>query len=117
MFRRLLSLLVAFPVGAVLVAIAVSNRQPATLVLDPFNPATPAVSLTLPFYGFLLAALIAGALLGGFATWLGQSRWRQTARTQGQRATRWQAEADRLARERDQSISSAAPSLAIGSST
>lgn len=115
MVRRLLSLLIAFPVGAALVAIAVSNRQAAQLILDPFNPETPAVSLTMPLYGFLLGALIVGALLGGLATWLGQSRWRQTARTQGQRAARWQAEADRLARERDQSVDSSSASLAIGS--
>jgi hypothetical protein len=31
-----------------------------------------------------------------------QSRWRRTARRRAQEALRWQAEADRLARERDQ---------------
>jgi uncharacterized integral membrane protein len=101
MLRRILSLLVAFPLGAALVAIAVSNRHPVQLILDPFRPETPALSVELPFYAYLLGALVTGVVLGGIATWVGQSRWRRTARTQGQRAARFQAEADRLSRERD----------------
>ncbi len=104
MLRRIVSLLIAFPLGAVLVAIAVSNRQSVQLILDPFRPENPALAVSLPFYAYLLGALTLGVILGGMATWLGQSRWRQTARTQGQRAMRYQAEADRLARERDKSI-------------
>ena len=114
MLRRLASLLIAFPLGAVLVAIAISNRQPVQLILDPFRPETPALSVQLPFYAYLLGSLVLGVLLGGMATWVGQSRWRHTARTQGNRAARFQAEADRLARERDSSIAGGATkSLAI----
>lgn len=112
MLRRVLSLLIAFPVGILLIAIAVSNRQPVQLVLDPFRPEAPALALELPFYFYLLGALVAGVILGGIATWMGQGRWRRTARTQGQRAARWQAEADRLARERDHSVA-AKKTLAI----
>lgn len=112
MLRRVLSVLIAFPLGAVLVAIAISNRHPVQLILDPFRPETPAFSIQLPFYAYLLGALVVGVILGGMATWMGQSRWRRTARTQGQRAQRFQAEADRLARERDANIASA-KSLAI----
>ena len=104
MLRRIVSLLIAFPLGAILVAIAVSNRHSVQLILDPFRPESPAVSVQLPFYAYLLGALVLGVILGGLATWMGQSRWRSTARTQGQRAARWQAEADRLARERDKSV-------------
>lgn len=107
MIRRIVTLLIAFPVGVLLVAIAVSNRQQVSLILDPFRPETPALAIDLPLYVFLLGAMIVGVVLGGAATWLGQSRWRKTARTQGQRAVRWQAEADRLSRERD-----AAPAVA-----
>jgi uncharacterized integral membrane protein len=113
--RRIVSLLIAFPLGAALVAIAVSNRHPVQLVLDPFRPETPALALQLPFYAYLLGALVVGVILGGMATWMGQSRWRRTARTQGQRAARYQAEADRLARERDSTVAAASSgkSLAI----
>lgn len=113
MLRRLVSLLIAFPLGAVLVAIAVSNREPVTLILDPFRPESPALSVALPFYAYLLGALVVGVVLGGTATWLGQSRWRRTARTQGQRAARFQAEADRLARERDAQVATG-KMLAVG---
>jgi hypothetical protein len=111
--RRILSLLIAFPLGAVLVAIAISNRHPVQLILDPFRPETPALAISLPFYAYLLGALTLGVILGGIATWMGQSRWRRTARTQGQRAQRYQAEADRLARERDNTVASSAKTLAV----
>ncbi|AGK58589.1 hypothetical protein HYPDE_34588 [Hyphomicrobium denitrificans 1NES1] len=96
-----MALFIAFPIGVILVAIAVSNRQPVSLILDPFKPENPALSIEMPFYAYLLGALVIGVILGGVATWMGQSRWRQTARAQGQRAQRWQAEADRLTRERE----------------
>ena len=114
MLRRIASLLIAFPLGVLLIAIAVSNRQMVQLILDPFRPEMPALSVQLPFYVYLLGALTIGVILGGIATWMGQSRWRRTARTQGQRVTRYQAEADRLARERDAQIASA-KNLAIAS--
>lgn len=115
MFRRILALLIGFPLGIILVAIAVSNRQPVDLILDPFRPETPALSIVLPFYIYLMAALVLGVILGGVATWMGQSRWRQTARSQGRRAARWQAEADRLAREREAAAEAADKQLAISS--
>jgi hypothetical protein len=114
-FRRILALFIAFPLGAILIAIAVSNRQPVALILDPFVPENPALSIELPFYAYLLGALVVGVVLGGVATWLGQSRWRQTARAQGQRAQRWQAEADRLTREHETSSATAGTGLAIAS--
>ena len=114
MLKRIVSLLVAFPLGAVLVAIAVSNRQPVSLILDPFRPENPALSIELPFYAYLLGVLLVGVIIGGLAAWMGQRRWRQTARAQRQRAARWQAEADRLARERDSNASTSSD-LAIAS--
>lgn len=104
MLRRLVSLLIAFPLGVVLVAIALANRHMVSLVLDPFNPETPALAVQLPFYAYLLGALVVGVILGGMATWFGQSRWRRTARVQGQRAQRFEAEAERLAREREADV-------------
>lgn len=102
MLRRIVWLLVAFPAAAILVTLAVANRHAARLVLDPFRPQEPALWIDLPFYAYLLIALVIGVALGGTATWMTQSRWRRTARRRAQEALRWQAEADRLARERDQ---------------
>ena len=81
MLKRILWLCVAFPVAALLVTLAVANRHSVRLVLDPFRPETPVLSIVLPFYGYLFGALLIGVLLGGTATWLSQSRWRRTART------------------------------------
>ena len=102
MLRRVVWLLVAFPAAAILVTLAVANRHAVRLVLDPFRPEEPVLWIDLPFYAYLLIGLVIGVALGGTATWMTQSRWRRTARRRAQEALRWQAEADRLARERDQ---------------
>ena len=50
MLRRIVRLLVALPVVVLLVTMAVANRQGVRLVLDPFRPDEPVLSLVLPFY-------------------------------------------------------------------
>jgi hypothetical protein len=99
--RRIVWLLIAIPAGLLLVTLAVANRHEVRLVLDPFRPENPAISLAMPLYAYIFIALVAGVLLGGTATWLSQARWRRGAREQGRAAARWHAEADRLTRERD----------------
>lgn len=100
MLRRIFRLLVALPVVVVLVALGVANDHDVRLALDPFRPADPVLSLVLPFYAWLLAALIVGVVVGGTATWLTQARWRRSARRRDADARRWRGEADRLQRER-----------------
>jgi hypothetical protein len=104
MLRRILWFLVAFPVGALIVTLAVINRHGVRLVMDPFRPDQPVLSLVLPFYVYLFVMLIAGVAIGGLATWARQSRWRRTARRRAAEAERWQAEAGRLAREREREL-------------
>ena len=99
-------LLIAFPVALLLITLAVSNRHTARLILDPFRPENPALSVEMPFYFFLLGAMVLGVVLGGVATWLSQSHWRKTARQRAQDAMKWRSEADRLARERDETVAS-----------
>ncbi len=104
MLKRALTLLAALPAAVVLIALAVSNRKAVELVLDPFRPEDPALAISLPLYAVIFGALLAGVALGGFVSWLGQSKWRRTARMRAQDAMRWQAEADRLTRERDERV-------------
>jgi hypothetical protein len=85
------------------VTLAVSNRHPVELVLDPINE-KPVVTLQLPLYAYLFSALILGVVLGGVSTWISQSSWRRAARSRSLEAMRWQAEADRLIRERDRRV-------------
>jgi uncharacterized integral membrane protein len=99
--RRFLWFAVAAPIGILLVTIALANRHAVQLVLDPFRPANPVISLMLPFYVYLIVAVLVGVLIGGTATWRTQARWRRNARRSAAEAQRWHAEADRLGRERE----------------
>ena len=112
MLRRILWFPIALVAAVLLVTLAVANREPVRLVLDPFKPDAPVISISLPFYAYLLGALTIGVILGGLSTWLTQGRWRRTARAKSQDAMRWQAEADRLARERDRHVAGQRPLLA-----
>jgi hypothetical protein len=102
--KRIIWLVLAFPAAVLLIALAVSNRHVVRLVLDPFRPEAPVLSLVLPFYAYLFGTLLLGVVLGGLATWISQGRWRRTARLSSADARRWHAEADRLTRERDQEV-------------
>lgn len=97
-------ILIAFPAAVLLITLAIVNRHSVTLVLDPFRPEAPVLSVVLPFYAYLFAALVAGVLLGGFATWVTQRHWRRSARSKSHEARRWHAEAERLSRERDAQV-------------
>jgi uncharacterized protein HemY len=100
MLRRIIHLFVILPAVAVLAAIGLANTQDVRLSLDPFRGDDPALSLLLPFYVWLLAALILGVVIGGLATWGTQARWRRSARRSEAETQRWKAEAERLGRER-----------------
>ncbi len=105
MLKRILSLLIAFPAAVLLITLAIANRHAVRLVLDPFRPEAPVLSVELPFYAYLFGMLILGILAGGAAVWFGQGRWRRTARVRTAEAHRWHQEAERLTRERDSTFS------------
>nr|WP_245327787.1 LapA family protein [Xanthobacter flavus] len=68
------------PLAILAVALAVANRKPVTLSLDPFAPDHPAVSVTLPLFAIIFAAVIVGVIAGGIVTWARQGRYRKEAR-------------------------------------
>lgn len=78
--KRAIRLIILIPLGIVLVALALANRAPVTLSLDPFRPAEPMASTTVPLFVALLVTLLVGVAVGGVATWLGQGKWRRAAR-------------------------------------
>jgi uncharacterized integral membrane protein len=102
--KKIISLLIALPAALILVSLALANRHPVRLALNPFRPEDSVLAISMPFYVYLLLALIAGVALGGVATWFNQSRWRRTARHRTQEARRWQSESERLVRERDDMV-------------
>ena len=78
---RFLKWLILLPVAAVILALAVANRHMATIYLDPFPNGGPnGPQLSAPFYLLMLGTLMAGVLIGGVATWMGQGRKRREAR-------------------------------------
>ena len=115
MLKRIAWILVAFPAAVILVTLAIVNRHDVRLVLDPFRPEAPVLSLVLPFYAYLFGALVAGVVLGGIATWITQRHWRRSARVKSNEARRWHAEADRLSRERDSHVASTSKQLVAAS--
>jgi uncharacterized integral membrane protein len=91
-FKRILSLIVFVPLGIVLIVLAVANRQPTTLALNPFNPEDAVLSVTAPFFLFLILALLLGMGLGATVTWWKQGRYRRQARVEAKEAVKWQNE-------------------------
>lgn len=77
---RFLSLLIGLPLSILAVALAVANRKPVTLSLDPFNPDAPALAVSLPLFAVVFGALIVGVIAGGTVVWLRQGRARKEAR-------------------------------------
>ena len=80
MFNRFVLIVVFVPLAVILIALAVANREMVAFTVDPFNPGNPALTLTLPFFIFLFAALGLGMIVGGAITWIRQGRYRKLAR-------------------------------------
>ena len=96
---RFLWWIIGAPVGIVLVALAVANRKPATVSLDPFNAAAPAFTVAVPLFLLVFGALILGIILGGVAAWASQRGARRDRRRFRDEAMRLREERDRLATE------------------
>jgi uncharacterized integral membrane protein len=80
LLRKIVTTIVVVPLVVIIVAFAVANRQAVTMSFDPFSSAAPAYAATLPLFAAIFAALIFGVLIGGFASWLRQGKWRRMAR-------------------------------------
>lgn len=80
MLRKVISALILIPLAVVIVAFAVANRQAVTVSFDPFSAVSPAFAATLPLFALIFVLLILGVLVGGVAAWIGQTKWRRTAR-------------------------------------
>ncbi len=99
MWRKLILVLVVLPLAVVLISLAVVNRKPALLVLDPLGGTEPGLSLEAPLFLLLLGAFAFGLVVGGIATWIGQGKWRRLAREETRQARDWRRQADRLEKE------------------
>jgi uncharacterized integral membrane protein len=96
MLRKIVSALVLIPLALVIVALAVANKGDVTVSFDPFGAVDPGLAFRAPLYALLLLLLIAGVIVGGVATWLGQRKWRRAARRLERELAAERRETDRL---------------------
>jgi uncharacterized integral membrane protein len=103
LISKIVAALILLPLGTVMVALAVANRQPITISLDPFVADRQAGIATppLPLFVVLLAVLIVGVMIGGFASWLRHGGGRRTARRLQRDLSVLRAELDALKRRGD----------------
>ena len=80
MVRKIVTAIIVVPLAVIFTAFAVANRQSVTVSFDPFSSTSPAYAATLPLFAIVFAVLILGVLVGGFAAWLRQGKWRRSAR-------------------------------------
>ncbi len=80
MLRRIVAAIVLVPLAILIIAFAVANRHLVTVSFDPFSGNEPVASVTLPLFALIIVLLIIGVLIGGFASWLRQGKWRGSAR-------------------------------------
>jgi uncharacterized integral membrane protein len=105
--RRIIFFLFTLPLAIILIALSVANRSAVVATLDPFNPGNPALSASVPLFVLVLGALLLGALIGAFLTWLSQGRHRAKARSETGRAEAIRKEAEALKKERATLLSEA----------
>ena len=96
--RKIVTALIVVPLAAAIVAFAVANRQTVTVSFDPFSAAAPAYAATLPLFALIFAVLILGVVVGGFAAWIRQGKWRRSARRLDSEVRALQDEMDAIRR-------------------
>ncbi len=84
MLTRFFMVVIVVPVAVILIALAVANRALVPFTMDPFNPGNPALTIQMPFFIYLFLCLLFGVVIGSFATWTRQHRYRKLARQRGQ---------------------------------
>ncbi|MGJ3264213.1 MAG: LapA family protein [Salinarimonas sp.] len=98
--RRIVSLLILVPFALVVALIAMANRVPTRISLDPFTPENPVWSVTGPLWIVLFVTLTVGIVIGGCAAWIVQGKHRKAERAYKRESTRLAREVDR-AKERE----------------
>jgi hypothetical protein len=109
MLNRFVLIAVFVPLAIILVALAVANRGITAFTMDPFNPGNPALTVQLPLFALLFAAVGVGLVVGSLATWFKQGRYRKIARLRTQEAEALRQEA--IARAPAAQTASQAPVL------
>jgi uncharacterized integral membrane protein len=107
--NRLFWIVVGLPIAVIIVVLAVINRHPVTLNLDPFSPADPAISTTIPLFVMLFATFAVGLAIGGLVTWSTQRKWRRLAKRQKSESGALRTQLERLQNAKSGAVGSALP--------
>ena len=107
---RFLKALILLPIAIVVVLLAVANRAPVTLSLDPFSQEAPEFSMQLPLFAVIFAAVAVGVVIGGTASWLAQGKNRRTRRRYRREADRLRHETERLRSQNAANLPASLPS-------
>jgi len=105
---RFLKALILLPIAILVILLAVANRAPVTLSLDPFSREAPEISFQVPLFALVFAAVMVGVLIGGMATWLSQGRARRERRQYRREVRHLRTETERM---RTQFASAKTPAL------
>lgn len=95
MMKRLTTLLIILPIGIIVVALAVANRQAVSLAMPPYINDEPFLSVSLPLFAVIFASILVGMVIGSCATWFKQGRFRKAARDGKVEATKSAFEAEK----------------------
>ncbi|RDI62471.1 lipopolysaccharide assembly protein LapA domain-containing protein [Microvirga subterranea] len=93
---RFFKALILLPVAILVVLLAVANRAPVTLSLDPFSQDAPEFAAQVPLFAVIFAAVAVGVLIGGTASWLAHGRNRKERRRFRREARTLRYETERL---------------------
>jgi uncharacterized integral membrane protein len=93
---RFLKALILLPVAILVVLLAVANRAPVTLSLDPFSQDAPEFATQLPLFAVIFAAVMVGVVIGGTASWLAQGKNRKSRRRLRRETRQLRYETERL---------------------
>lgn len=81
--KKIVSRLIWFPVGVIVVLFFVANRQMVAISLDPLSTENPAIAtLPAPLWLWLLLALLIGIFTGAAGMWMSGRPARARARAE-----------------------------------
>jgi uncharacterized integral membrane protein len=93
---RFFKALILLPIAILIVLLAVANRAPVMLSLDPFSQDAPEFSTQLPLFAVIFVSVMVGIVIGGTATWLAQGKHRRARRHFRREASHLRSETERL---------------------
>lgn len=107
--------LLLLPVAVAVVLLAVANRAPVVFSLDPVSSGAPQISVAVPLFLLLFAALALGVVIGGVASWLAQGRRRRAGRALRRDVSQLRQETERLRARSQPREASTLPAVQRGS--